>query len=460
MIGVQNLKRRGSIDPGPVLPTATARWIASNYSGAGSLLDESGNALHATLPGGSNDPKWLPYTGDKYVWLPGLTGNSITTPDSVPLSITGDIDVRVKVALDDWTPAARCVLASKYVIAGNNLSWRLSIETNGNVRFVTSATGVVAARDLSASPGAITDGSIKHIRATLDADNGAGGNDLKLWTSDDGVTWAQIATNTAALATSIFDSTAPVELGIYNGVSDPMTGKLYYADIRNNILDDGTGIVGSFAASGLAAPFATYSDGTNTWTLNRAASGRKLAVVDRPLFLMGTDDYFEVADNALLDFALTDSFTLVFACRTYGTPAATTPWMAKRASLTAGAAAAGWLMYVLSASTAGRAIVDDGALATIALKSAAITPGVATMYAAVRDTAADLFTYYATSSPGTPVTDVTTATSVNAEVLRIGRGSGGAGGAADIEFLGAAIFRRALTAGELATLASELGLAA
>ena len=38
--------------------------------------------------------------------LPGVAGNYVCTPDAADISITGDIDLRAKVTLDGWTPAA------------------------------------------------------------------------------------------------------------------------------------------------------------------------------------------------------------------------------------------------------------------------------------------------------------------------------------------------------------------
>ena len=37
--------------------------------------------------------------------LSGLFGNYASTPDSAALSITGDIDIKCKVAMADWTPS-------------------------------------------------------------------------------------------------------------------------------------------------------------------------------------------------------------------------------------------------------------------------------------------------------------------------------------------------------------------
>ncbi|MCH7637547.1 MAG: hypothetical protein IIA12_07775 [Proteobacteria bacterium] len=48
-------------------------------------------------------------------------------------------------------------------------------------------------------------------------------------------------------------------------------------------------------------PFATFiekSSNAATVTINRSATGRKSTVVDVPMFLLGTDDYLEIPDDA------------------------------------------------------------------------------------------------------------------------------------------------------------------
>jgi hypothetical protein len=41
--------------------------------------------------------------GDSYLLLPGVINNYATTPDSPALSITGDLDLRLKIAPTSWT---------------------------------------------------------------------------------------------------------------------------------------------------------------------------------------------------------------------------------------------------------------------------------------------------------------------------------------------------------------------
>lgn len=205
--------------------------------------------------------------GDAYVQLPGSSGNTITTPDAASLDITGDIDIAVKVAADDWTPAADSYLIAKYTVTGNQRSYALILATTGALTFQFSADGTTPVNKSStANLSALANGSVKWVRATVDVDNGASGYDVRFYTSDDGSTWTQLGTTvTTATATSIFAGTAVLEIGSRNnGTSDFFAGKFFEGWVKSGI-----------GGTAVARPIATVtgvSDATPlTWTVNGTA---------------------------------------------------------------------------------------------------------------------------------------------------------------------------------------------
>lgn len=202
--------------------------------------------------------------GDGIAYI-GYTGNGndkISTPDSVALSIGGDFEISMKIAMDDWTPAVSKVLAMKWGPAGDR-SWEIVLDAT-NLYFYWTANGTDALESHVAAP-AVTDGAAKYLKITMDVDNGAGGNTVAFYTSDDGITWMQLGTSqTKAGTTSIFDSASAVE--IWPGG----TGKFYSAIIRNGI---GGPIVASPDAN-MAFPstISTFKDMQgNVWT--KASNG-------------------------------------------------------------------------------------------------------------------------------------------------------------------------------------------
>jgi hypothetical protein len=264
----------------------------TNLGNAGSLLPTT---VGSSTSADSNDPKFLAHTGTNYVYLPGVASNSIFTPSTVALQITGDIDVRVQAAMDDWTPATDMTLASKRTTG--NISWELRLQTTGTLLFEWYSDGVTPTGSKSSTVATgVTDGAVKWIRATLDVNNGASGNDVKFFTSDNGTTWTQLGTTvTTAGVTSIFGGTANIEIGTRTSMLGGLSaGKFYRAQIYSDItettkvLDVDTSVI----TAGSATSFTAVTG--QTVTINRGTTGRKSVAVTQPTWLFGTDDYMEV----------------------------------------------------------------------------------------------------------------------------------------------------------------------
>ncbi|MFZ9922747.1 MAG: hypothetical protein ACO3E4_07540, partial [Candidatus Nanopelagicaceae bacterium] len=263
----------------------------NNLGTAGALLPTT---LGSSTAADSNDPRFLDHTGTNYVYLPGVASNLMTVPNSAALNITGDIDLRAYIAPDSWTPAAQQTIIAKYTTAGNNRSFMLRLNTNGTLNFIFSSDGIGNSNQNSTVATGFSAGQAYWVRATLDVDNGASGNDFKFFTSINGTTWTQLgSTITIAGTTSIFAGTSIVEIGVLGSSTGPFAGKLFRAQIYDGI--DGTKVLDvdtSVITAGSATSFTAVTG--QTVTINRSTSGRKTVAVTQPLWLLGTDDYMEV----------------------------------------------------------------------------------------------------------------------------------------------------------------------
>ena len=427
--------------------TDSSDQVLDNQGWGGTSLTTQ---LGSTSSADSNDPKYLAWDGSNYIYFPGVASNYISTPDSAALSITGDLDARVQVALDDWTPTAASFLFSKAGFGGAR-GWQLSVTTTGLLSLEWSNNGTAVLSALSTVATGITDGATKWVRVTLDVDNGASGNDVKFWLSDDGVTYTQLgATVTQAGVTSIFDNAVAVEIGSYASGSSPSSGKFYGAQLLTAI--DGTLVLDmdtSIIATGAETTF--FAKTGQTMTINRSTTGKKSAAVVYPLWLFGTDDYMEVADNSYIDFAATESFTLFAVGRQFTTFGTNDAILAKKADTTS--TTAGYLLGNDGTTAAlGRMQIGDGVAGSNAVTGASRVSGTLTSLTAVRNVSTDNTIVYLNGTAGTAVTDATTATLANAEVLRVGRLSGAGTEYNDMELVAAAIFRRALSATEITTI--------
>jgi hypothetical protein len=237
-----------------------------------------------------------------------------------------------------------------------------------------------------------------------------------------------------------------LQLGGQNtGLAVNLSGKLYHVQILNGI--GGTVVLDADFTSGITTggqtSFVESSSNAATVTINRSTSGRKAVAVVRPVWLLGTDDYFQVADNDLLDFGATDSFTVVAVVRQWGTQTAFSRFMSKRS--TAG--------YTLNIGTVGNAQFYVQGASGSGEANVTLTNGVLSCIAGVRNAGTALVSVNGSTGSATD----TSTSLANALNYRIGADPGG-GNAGSFELLAALVFRRALSATELAAIATYYGI--
>jgi hypothetical protein len=174
------------------------------------------------------------------VKLTGAAGTHIQTPDAAALDITGDIDIRVRVApRAPNVPHKRECLLSKYATTGDQRSWAFYIDSDGSLRLDNSNDGTaLVTRNSTVNPAFAASGEPLWVRVTLDVDDGASGNVATFYTSTDGTTWTILgAAVTKTGTTSIFSGTANVRVGELDATSSsrPFNGRVYAAQILSGI---------------------------------------------------------------------------------------------------------------------------------------------------------------------------------------------------------------------------------
>lgn len=454
-MAVGAITRRGQPGaPLPVLSRAVAFWKASEYSGSGDLLDLSGNGHHAVLGAGAAAPTFLPHYGVKYLYFPGVAGNFASVPDAANLDITGAVEIRVAFMTDDMTPATTMVLG------GKSSDYTLKLTSGGTYQFAWH-DGVLA-RTLDGSAFGLA-GALILVRAAWTPTGGTGGvARLSLYSkaSTEATAYADLVSaagwtleeNVEGLAAStIRAGTDLVRVGSLDGTTQMFTGRVYGLVVHDNA-GGGTNVL-TIDPNDATEPYASFvCDSGQTVTLARSTTGRKTVVVDRDMFLFGTNDYMEVADNPNLDFGASESFTAVIALRRYGTPTATNSYIGKKVALTS---SAGWSI-VQGAVTTATFRIGDG-VNTSPATSPTVTSGLAQLLAAVRNVTTDQLVAYVDTTSGTLAADTTTGSLANAEAFRFGRRSGADTDYGDFELIGGAVFREALTAADIASLNAEFG---
>jgi hypothetical protein len=238
----------------------------------------------------------------------------------------------------------------------------------------------------------------------------------------------------------LFSGAANIGIGSRSGGAvGLLAGKVYRAQILNGI--GGTTVLDVYTSvitSGSATSFTALTG--QTVTINRSTAGRKSVAVVSPVWLFGTDDFMQASDNPLLNFEATDSMTLVIVARQWAT-ATGGRLLAKSTAMSAG-----WTL--LNNATVLAQFIDDAGVTENV--SGSFTSGVLHTISVARSVADDSFFGYIDSTLTDTEADDSTGSFVNALPMRVGAQDNGAFG--DFEFIAAAVFRRALTATEIAAI--------
>lgn len=199
-----------------------ARTEAGSFS---ALLDNNDRTYDPTYSAGPYFGELLPGRPVRlkvpYAAPSGLVApNGGYASNGSDVSITGDIDIRVRFSVGD---AGYASIISKYALP-DQVAWRLVHIGSGVLFFEFSEDGTT-------SEGVIGVTSLDlelpiWIRATLTVDDGAGNFVATLWRSDDDthdhteVVWAEFSQNTDAWTGPLFDGTASVVVGGETTISD------------------------------------------------------------------------------------------------------------------------------------------------------------------------------------------------------------------------------------------------
>lgn len=451
----------GAVDPGLTLLQSATLWLDASDPGADSQKVQNkgtgGSALDArygsTTGVDTNDPLLLTHTGTNYLYLPGATGNHASAPDIAAYTPTSEMEIIMRVQLADYTPASASALMSHDASFDNG--WSFGLSTAGNLQWNLNNGAPLYSSTAAAS---LTDGTAYWIRATWKASDFA-----RFYYAADQTTvpssWTQVGSDVATTATAPANSTTTLKVLGGSGPSvQPglLAGSAYRAIYRTTI--GGSAVFDAdFTTNTGQSTFTESSSNAATVTINRSTSGRKAVMVTRPVWLFGTDDYMEIADNALLDFEASGDMTVLAVARRFNTPPASARILSKRE---VAGSNPGWdLLGDAPGSQIFTALVDVGASSSTfpAGASQTTTAGQMHLIGAIFDRTNALVkaTIGNSISAGgsMPAGDTS-----NTAPLAVGRLQGGTG-YADMEIIAVAVFKgTALTSAELGQIATYLGV--
>jgi len=197
------------------------------------------------------------------------------TGDAILSAVTGDLDIRVQVALDDFTPSTAATLVAQWNVSGDQEAFRFRIATSGNVELIWSEDGTTSQNDNDGGNSVLVDGQSTHLRVTLQHNNGSG-TVVQFLQSEDGVDWTlrrSVTKSDASSTSKLHAANAPYQIGAYNTGGSPdqhADGTVFSAQVYDGI--DGT-IASNFdPARGVVGGTSFVAATRETWSINGNAS--------------------------------------------------------------------------------------------------------------------------------------------------------------------------------------------
>lgn len=205
--------------------------------------------------------------GDSYLSINDSFGDRASTPDAAPLDITGDIDVRIETRLDAPFHPNVQMLLGRYDSGANQRSWRLVLQ-NSTLFFTWSTDGVAINSASSTTSVPLPASRRIAVRATMDVNNGAGGNTVTFWSAPTiAGPWTPIGDPVVGVGTtSIFAGTAPLDIGqIVSLTFDAPRGQILAAEVRDGI--NGTVVANPDFTAQTPGTTSFADSAGRTWTL-------------------------------------------------------------------------------------------------------------------------------------------------------------------------------------------------
>lgn len=436
-------------------------WYDVHASGSATeIADSSGNSLAATSnAAGSNAALYELYDIAGLRTTGGVSNgarcNSVAAFDALV-----DFDMWIDLDINNLTPTSQTPLIERRQGTDPNNQFRYALNTDGTLSFVWYPSGTAASTltrttssTVATATGLAAGGRIA-LRATLDADDGAGNHVVTFYYRVGGYdgTWDTFQTISTAGTTSTPTSfgSRRLELG---GGNASNSGDI---NIHTAVLLSGIG------GSGIARYDAHLSGGTgytdaygNAWSVTRATAGRKSIMMSpvanstRSVWQFGTDDYATAPAGAIPAMGASDAWSIVLVIRQWDTPTNFGRYLSTKLSTGLGKGIA------IRTNGTGRQIachVGDGTNAVDTFGPAAATAGV--LQVVVVACTGPLATVYVNGTPGTPV-DVSSVGDRATGQMQIGRDAGSSSNYQDFELVAyGTVQGRALTDAEAVALSA------
>lgn len=238
------------------------RLISGARTVAGARTSASGRSLAAVLS------------------LPGTADNTVSTPNTPSLNISGSLDLQFLIRPRTWRPNSANVLASMYAGAGQRAFQAFLLSSaqgaSGHLRLALSGDGSATINANSTAPISNINNP-QWLRMTWNQTTKA----VQFFTAPASPTppssWTQLGTDLTTNITSIFGSTEPLRIGFNLTVNEYYRGEYYRFIMKNGI--DGTTVADVNFAKQTPGATSFVEDSSNAGVVTINTSGSPAATI-------------------------------------------------------------------------------------------------------------------------------------------------------------------------------------
>ena len=200
---------------------------AGHYESVASLANLADGSL-ATQPDATIQGRYLPYDGQRYLFVSPKSGAYAAVAYNAAMVIPGSVTVEASLSPVSWTPPDTQTIASRFQASG---PWAFLLLTDGRLQLSWTTAADALLQVQSTAP--VVAGALQKRWVRFFRDSAAGL--VRFYTSLDGVSWTQLGASVATTTGNAKAVTHPLELGSFGlgANSYKLAGRLHSVRLIN-----------------------------------------------------------------------------------------------------------------------------------------------------------------------------------------------------------------------------------
>jgi hypothetical protein len=211
-----------------------------------------------------------------WLYLPGRTGNTLSTPNAAANQITGDIVIIAQLVVPAATTST--ILEGSYAGASTSTNFLFQYAA-GPLRYYWAVGATLRQVDSADLSAAVPVGSLVFVRLRHTVNN-AGNRTIEFAWSYDETNWSVLTTSTSAVGVGARNAgTNAWFIGAWQGTNDPYAGRVLQVKVFNGFAATTPAVwpdASRFIAGGASAAMTTGE----TWTINTSGAGNVAKIVE------------------------------------------------------------------------------------------------------------------------------------------------------------------------------------